>query len=373
VLKEFGPFRDGDSAMKMREVLPFVRDACRHKNLISQVFDVIYHKMKINTSPIDYYRYQFYKDSLTLEQKARYIGKRGSCFYPWQGNKVQYTPLFDNKYVFKTMLSGFGLPQPKYITSIGQDYEIKTYEQFCDFLSKETRSIVLKPMDGSGGRGIIIVTFKDQKHFIHDEACGPRDVWQKINEGRNPYLAEESVEQIPEMSRIYPGSLNTLRIITIKSRGLEWHLVGVWMRVGQGKTQVDNIGSGGIAIGIDGTGRIYHARSWRLKEDVVIHPDTGVNLIGIEIPQYSEAVALSLEASRKFGFMGTIGWDIGLSINGPVIIEGNIFYDCYYWQYGIQGPMIPSHLASNLERRKWWQRYDKTAMHPKADRDHIRA
>ncbi len=359
--------------MKLIEMLRFIKDACQYKNLVFQILDVIYHKMKINTSPLDYYRYQFYKDSLTLEQKARYIGKRGSYFYPWEGNKVQYTPLFDNKYIFKAMLSGFGLPQPKYITSIGQDYEIKTYEQFYDFISKDTRNIVLKPMDGSGGRGIIIISFKDQKHSILDEVCSPKDIWQKINEGRNPYLAEESVEQIPEISRIYPWSLNTLRIVTIKAKDQEWHLVGAWMRAGQGKTQVDNIGTGGIALRIDGRGRICYARNWRSEEDIDVHPDTGVNLIGIEIPQYSQAVALSLEASKKFGFMGTIGWDIGLSINGPVIIEGNIFYDCYYRQYGSQGPMIPSDLACKLDRRKWWQRWDKTAMHPRADRDNIRA
>jgi hypothetical protein len=172
---------------------------------------------------------------------------------------------------------------------------------------------------------------------------------------------------------MYPWSLNTLRLITIKAKDQKWHLIVTYMRTGQGRTQVDNSGAGGISILIDPAGRSSYAIDWRLHKEIEKHPDTGVKLIGREIPQYKLAIELALHASRKFGFMGTIGWDIGLSTNGPVIIEGNIFYDVSYGQYGTQGPFIPSYLTNCLDRRSWWQRWDKTAMHPRTDRNNIKA
>jgi Sugar-transfer associated ATP-grasp len=359
--------------MKIKELIYLVKGASRHKNIISQLFDLLHHKLAMNTSPIDYYRFHFYKNSFTREQKERFLGKRGSCFYPWQANKVQYTPLFDNKYIFKIMLKGFDLPQPKYITAIGQNYPIKKYEQFEKFLAKHTSSIVLKPLDGSGGQGIFVLSFKNHQYYILDDACSAKEIWSRIREGRKPYLVEEHVEQIALMSNMHPQSLNTLRIVTIKAKDLKWHLVGTWMRIGQGKAQVDNLGAGGIALGIDLNGKIYYAFDWHAKMEISSHPDTGLKLIGIDIPLYHEAIELALKASEKFGFMGTVGWDIGLSLRGPVIIEGNIFYDVEYWQHGNLGPFIPSHLTCKLDRRKWWQRWDKTAMHPKVDRYNIRA
>lgn len=308
-----------------------------------------------------------------MEQKERYVSKRSSCFYPWQGNKVQFVPIFDNKYIFKTMVQGFGLPQPKYVTSIGKDYEIKTFEQFKDFLFANTSNLIFKPIDGSGGRGIVVISCRNGNIYILDKVCTAGDLWGRIREGKYPYIVEECVNQDEEISHIYPWSLNTLRIITIKTQDNEWHIIRTIMRIGQNKCQVDNTGAGGITIEMDTNGKSYYAYDWSKMKEISSHPDTGMMLSDITIKQYAEASVLAMEASRKFGFMGSIGWDIGLSTNGPVLIEGNIFYDCAYTQFGVPGPLIPSHLANKLKRYRWWHRWDKTALYNKTDRYNIKA
>ena len=51
---------------------------------------------------------------------------------------------------------------------------------------------------------------------------------------------------------------------------------------------------------------------------------TGVAIEGAILPDHAEARALALRAHERFrhGFT-LIGWDIGLTAQGPVLIEGN--------------------------------------------------
>jgi hypothetical protein len=360
---------------KSLQILDHVKKATAYKGIPRQLFDIILHKIKINTSPIDYYRYEFYKSNKTWEERSRYIGKRCSNFYPWQTNSVQFIPLFDNKYIFSIMLSGFGLPHPKLLSTIGDDYEIKTINQFKIFMMNNKNNLVLKPLDGSGGRGIIVLLLNNGQYSDSTGVINPDQIWNLIKLGKempHPYLVEEMVEQDPRISVLYPQSLNTLRVITIKTRDKCWHCSGARLRVGR-SGQVDNLGAGGIMLCLNSDGRSSFAYDYTTFQQLEHHPITGANLLDISIPRFKEAIDLALKASEKFSFMGTIGWDIGLSVTSPVIIEGNIFYDCSYSQMNGQPPLIPSEIAHGLDRRRWWQAWDKTFFHPNVNRWKITA
>ena len=93
------------------------------------------------------------------------------------------------------------------------------------------------------------------------------------------------------------------------------------------------------------------------------HPDTGCRIKGREVPLFDEAVALVLKASQAFGFMATIGWDVGLTPDGPVIIEGNPFWDSRDLQDKI-GPFLTPEVVAGLVPRHWWTPWDKTHMYP---------
>ena len=94
---------------KLHEIRLHVSKAYKHKNLLRQLLDIIFHKIVINSSPIDYYRYEIYKRKQTWTEKSYYLGKRGSKYYPWEKNYIKFVPLFDNKFIFKTLLEGMGL------------------------------------------------------------------------------------------------------------------------------------------------------------------------------------------------------------------------------------------------------------------------
>jgi hypothetical protein len=358
----------------MKQDYFLIKRAFKYKNLFSQIVELITHKVKINTSPIDYYRYEFYFNK-SWEEKSRYVGKRSSHYYPWQSNSVEYFPIFDNKYIFSTMLSGLGIPHPKLLTTIGVNYEIKNLEQLKIFLDKNKSDIVLKPLDGSGGEGVILLNYKEGTYWNSDGPYHPDNLWEQIKLGGHnphPYLIEEKVEQDKAVSDIYPHSLNTLRVFTIKTKDNKWHHIGTFMRIGQ-SGHIDNLGAGGIHLAFNSAGKSCFAFDWNSFKRIEKHPVTDAALINIEVPYFKEAISLALMASEKFSFMGTIGWDIGLSVNGPTIIEGNMFWDCLYWQTNGQPPLIPANLSKQLDSRKWWHRWDKTHVHPRVDRYKIRA
>jgi hypothetical protein len=53
------------------------------------------------------------------------------------------------------------------------------------------------------------------------------------------------------------------------------------------------------------------------------HPDSGIEFEGWEVPFYFEAVAMAKELHRRLYGIRSIGWDIAIGPDGPVIIEGN--------------------------------------------------
>ena len=113
---------------------------------------------------------------------------------------------------------------------------------------------------------------------------------------------------------------------------------------------------------LDEKGRSFMACPKGYEQKLTHHPDTGAPLVGIQLEGSEDVKALALEASRKFGFMGTIGWDIGLTRDGPVIIEGNNLWGPQ--DQKVRGGHITDEIARGLKRHPFLSRWDRTRMFP---------
>jgi hypothetical protein len=162
---------------------------------------------------------------------------------------------------------------------------------------------------------------------------------------------------------LYPYSLNTFRVVTIKAQANRWCLAAAYLRVGAGGNVVDNIAAGGILVRVDADGRTSAAH--RQGRSITHHPDTGAELVGVRLAGYGAACELALAASSKLGFVGTIGWDIAATERGPMIVEANL-----WWTPSFQtalGGAITDELATSLPKRAPFTRWDKSMMHPRFD------
>ena len=53
------------------------------------------------------------------------------------------------------------------------------------------------------------------------------------------------------------------------------------------------------------------------------HPDTGELIVGTRVPYWDEVVSLCLRAHNEFPPLAVIGWDVAVTRDGPMFVEGN--------------------------------------------------
>ncbi|MGV9193082.1 sugar-transfer associated ATP-grasp domain-containing protein [Microbacterium sp. MC2] len=184
--------------------------------------------------------------------------------------------------------------------------------ELAAFLSRHDRVITKNP-GGVGGNGITMRETAD----ISD-AGALRD--ELIAAGET--LVEEVLVQHPEMARLYPGSVNSLRMVTYLDPDGQVHLLAAVLKVGNGGV-IDNFSNGGMYTMLDEAGRALHAASDEEGNPFETHPITGVTITGYQVPLYGEILQLIDRLARRVPALPYIGWDIAITPTRPVVIEGN--------------------------------------------------
>ena len=136
-------------------------------------------------------------------------------------------------------------------------------------------------------------------------------------------LVEEVIRQHHEIDRIYAGSLNTLRIATVRING-EMRILAAAFRCGSGNAMVDNVGSGGYAVCVDPeTGTLISDGRGHGNLRCIRHPDTGTMFHGFRIPNWEYIISMLNEATVVVPGVGYTGWDVAVRENDAVLVEGN--------------------------------------------------
>ncbi|MEC3966141.1 sugar-transfer associated ATP-grasp domain-containing protein [Flagellimonas halotolerans] len=270
------------------------------------------------------YRNDFkeYKDFIPIKT---YFGLIGS-------EKIHdplYVNILGNKIFFELFCNQFQVPRPV-MTSYNRNgafyhndsaTNVQSNDGLVAFFSNifkdaKASEIILKSTNTKGGAGIFILAKKSFREQI-------QEVGHLILSGT--YVHQEWLEQHQEINKIYPHSINTIRLdIAIDHKGKE-HLLGSVMRFGQGGNKIDNRSKGGFFVSIDQNGCLmrkgYPQRVYGSKE-LVNHPDTGFEFNGFKVPYYEEAKALALHMSQLIPNR-VVGWDIAITPDGPMVVEGN--------------------------------------------------
>lgn len=245
-------------------------------------------------------------------------------------NYHYYLPLLEDKMIFYKYLKGFGFPIPnnRFIVSNNRLFtQGSAKEMSIDKIYEYEVDGYMKIIKGFAGKNVYRIKVSDKKLFINHDEC---EIQTLKNIAENEiFLIQDRVVQHSEINRINPSCINTLRIVTVKT-GNETALFHVSQRFGINGNFVDNNSMGNIAVGI-------HMESGRLMEKaythdpanfkITRHPDTGVVFDGFQVPFYKEAVKMALDLHRYFFYLSIIGWDIAITPDGPLIIEGNNIND----------------------------------------------
>ena len=183
--------------------------------------------------------------------------------------------------------------------------------QCAAFAARHAR-FVMKPLGQWCGRGIEILTADGLTARLND-------LFTAYPDG---FLLEELIVQDEALGQFHPTSVNTLRINTFNGpNGPE--VLWPCLRMGRGGNVVDNAGAGGIFGAVDvATGKII-AASNEFHSWFDVHPDTGVPIVGFQIPHWEEACAVARQLAERLPEAGFVGWDLALTAEGWVMVEGN--------------------------------------------------
>ena len=100
-----------------------------------------------------------------------------------------------------------------------------------------------------------------------------------------------------------------------------------------GSRVADNFAHGGIAAPVKiATGEVGAAVSKSVAgmvrgDSFPTHPDTGRPIAGLRLPNWQEVLDLCVRAHARFSEFHSIGWDVAIAEDGPILIEGNENWD----------------------------------------------
>lgn len=269
--------------------------------------DMIICALTANIGYLDYHVFGFAK--VKGAKRKTFMTMNENLSLVRQVNNPDDFKIFDNKVLFFEHFGEF--------TGRGfLNLEGKTADDLKNFCEGKS-CVFAKQTETFGGQGITREPVSETTDY--------NGLFKKLVENKQ-FLIEDAIVQHAKMNELYSGSVNTLRMVTLVNNENEPHFMYALVRMGQKGAKVDNISSGGMYAPVNKEGVITHG-AFCDKEGFChdIHPTSGTKFVGFEIPYFKEAVELVKKAAMVVPGMRYIGWDVAITENGPVLVEGNNF------------------------------------------------
>lgn len=195
------------------------------------------------------------------------------------------------------------------VWSYNQDVSLEDFKATF----KNEKKVIYKPLSASCGSGVQVFDLSEDSIETSYEQI--KELPAGIVEG---YLVQH-----PEMSKFSKRAVNTLRVVSVFAED-KVNILYAAFRMAGGDAVVDNFHHGGVLALID-------LESGKVMTDAIdlsgniyqTHPATGEKIKGFQVPYWDEVKALIDKAGRIVDGVGYVGWDVAVTENGPVLIEGN--------------------------------------------------
>ncbi|WEM43946.1 alpha-L-glutamate ligase-like protein [Photobacterium sp. DA100] len=235
-------------------------------------------------------------------------------------------PLVDDKLKTKLIAKQAGATVPELIGVIDSQVYVKRVHDMV----KDWPGFVIKPAQGSGGKGILVVVKHKDGIYVKPSGAemNKQDVERHITNtlaglfslgGKNDVAM---IENLIQFDNVFDGfsyeGVPDVRVIVFKG-----YPVMAMMRcstsASDGKA---NLHQGAVGVGIDiATGKAI--RAVQFDQPVERHPDTDRKLSELAVPNWHKLLTLASSAWEMTG-LGYMGTDMVLDkIQGPMVLELN--------------------------------------------------
>lgn len=282
-----------------------------NKNFVVIFCDMIYCGFKYMAGYVDYEQLEFY--NLKKAQRKTIITRGINNKIVKTLNDINYFKYIDDKVLFNEKYNDF-------LNREWIDLRKSSLEDFTGFLTRH-KTVMAKTINLCCGKGIEKITY--------DESVDVTDLYNSLK-NNNQFLIEEYVYQHRDLNKLHPYSVNTLRIVSIlKNENV--FIPFTCLRIGNKKNVVDNFNSGGLLAIVNENGIIENPAIDKEGNIHLSHPYTNVRIVGYQIPLFEQAIEMVKKLALITPEIRYTAWDISITSDGPVVIEGNPFpgHDVY--------------------------------------------
>ncbi|MCX4186710.1 alpha-L-glutamate ligase-like protein [Methylophaga sp. OBS4] len=251
---------------------------------------------------------------------------RRNISYISRYNPRHLYPLVDDKLQTKELALEAGVTVPDLIGVIREQHEVN---ELLDMIA-DWPGFCIKPAHGSGGKGILVITRNDEEgyHKANGQVLNLGALERHVSNvlaglfslgGRTDVAIIEALIEFDDRFTgfSYEGVPDT-RVIVFKG-----FPVMAMMRLSTSDSNGKaNLHQGAVGVGLDirdGSA----LRAVQFNRPVLLHPDTGTNLLSLQIPHWEQLLKLAVSCYEMSG-LGYLGTDIVLDRHkGPMLLELN--------------------------------------------------
>lgn len=288
----------------------------KRKNRIKRLFENVNWILKYGEPNMFYNLYGF--DIIDMVNQNEYLNYLEFRIDRDQRNKLNelynYVVLLRDKYMFSEFFNSqnISVVKNKAIIIDGIIYNsdfniINNPEKLFE------NTVFIKNIDGECADGVYCI--KNYGEFVK--------IKKKFENGK--FIIQDKLIQHELLSKLNPKSVNTIRIVTYR-RNNKVEILASGIRIGTKKSNnVDNWAAGGLYVEVKEDGKLtkngFAKPIYGGKKS--IHPDTNIVFENYQLPFYDEVKKLVIAAHNRLYGIDSIGWDVAITVDGPVLIEGN--------------------------------------------------
>ncbi len=257
--------------------------------------------IRYSASPANYYYFGFAK--LNHAQRETYVTHKMSEQIQKKYNSPKYHIVFYDKMIFSHVFSDFY--GRRCLSTETMSFE--DFSQFTDACPK----FIYKPLEGGQGNGIQV---------LKNTGGGYKGLYERLKGAHG--ILEEWIQQHSKMQTLYPQAVNIVRVQTVYAQN-KCHFLCATLTAGY-KNQIANASANSILALVDvKTGKVFTDGCDYSNHVYINHPETGVYFKGFQILMWDQVLEMLQKAAARVPQIGYVGWDVAITENGPVIIEGN--------------------------------------------------
>ena len=226
----------------------------------------------------------------------------------------------------KTLLRARDIPVAETLAVYRFPHEIRRFVRDA----ADWTDFVIKPAQGTGGGGVIVVAGREAEAFLSlgGQTLRPRTLENhlsdilngvySLNHRYDEAFVERRLQAHPTLARLSFQGLPDIRIIVFQGIPL-MAMLRLATRRSEGRANLDN---GGLGVGIDLVSGLTTGAMAR-RRWVSEHPDTRLGLSEVRVPEWKELVRLATRCADATDIK-YLGVDVVLDADlGPCVLELN--------------------------------------------------